>query len=150
MKLMASSRVKGASILLVDDNRNGTLARVRLLEEQGHRTTTASNGEEGWQAFSSDKFDLVITDYRMPRMNGQELIQKIREVRPDTRIILLSGYTEGLGLDEESTGADTVIAKGANEVAHLLRAVSRLLQRGVQRKPLARQKALLKARAKGV
>ena len=75
----------------------------------------AANGEEGLKLFEAAKFDVVVTDYRMPRMNGVELIQRIRMVDPDARIILLSGFVEPLGLTEENTGADAVITKSANE-----------------------------------
>ena len=56
---------------------------------------------------------MVVTDYRMPRMNGVELIEKIRNVNPNARVILLSGFVDPLGLTEENTGADAVIAKSS-------------------------------------
>ena len=59
---------------------------------------------------------------------------------PNARIILLSGFVEPLGLTEQNTGADTVIAKSANEPAHLVRWVKRLVNR-IVRKPPASQKA---------
>lgn len=139
------------SILLVDDNRHGSVARQTVLEEQGYSATAASNGEEALELFAKQRFDIVVTDFRMPKLNGLDLIKQIRQ-KSDLPIILLSGYAEQLGLDEQSTGADAVIPKGANEVAHLLRAVTRLLNRGVPKKPVAAQRSSrgLKARAKGV
>ncbi len=138
MKEKAPSTAPPAAILLVDDNRHGCVARRTLLEEQGYKTTIAHNGEEALEAFGSARFDLVVTDYRMPRMNGGELIQSLREQRPQVPIILLSGFVDAMGLDEKSTGADIVIPKGANEVTHLKRAVERLL-RNIPRKPAASQ-----------
>jgi CheY-like chemotaxis protein len=134
------------NILLVDDNRDGLLVRRSVLEELGYGVSVARNGEEGLKLFESAKFDVVVTDYRMPRMNGAELIQRIRKLSPNARIILLSGFVEPLGLTEENTGADVVIAKSANEPAHLTRGVKRLLNRAT-RKPPASQKSSL-ARAK--
>jgi len=134
------------NILLVDDNRDGLLVRRSVLEELGYGVSVARNGEEGLKLFESAKFDVVVTDYRMPRMNGAELIQRIRKLSPTARIILLSGFVEPLGLTEENTGADVVIAKSANEPAHLTRGVKRLLSRAT-RKPPASQKSSL-ARAK--
>jgi CheY-like chemotaxis protein len=134
------------NILLVDDNRDGLLVRRSVLEELGYGVSVARNGEEGLKLFESAKFDVVVTDYRMPRMNGAELIQRIRKLNPNARIILLSGFVEPLGLTEENTGADVVIAKSANEPAHLTRGVKRLLSRAT-RKPPASQKSSL-ARAK--
>ena len=97
------------------------------------------NGEEGLKLFNSAQFDVVVTDYRMPRMNGAELIQKIRKLNPNIRVILLSGFVEPLGLTEENTGADVVIIKSSNEAAQLVRWVKRLVNRGTSRKPPATQ-----------
>jgi CheY-like chemotaxis protein len=137
MKILISST---PNILLVDDNRDGLLVRRTLLEEIGCCVQVAVNGEEGLKLFETAKFDVVVTDYRMPRMNGGELIQRIRLLDPNARIILLSGFVEPLGLTEQNTGADAVIAKSANEPAHLVRSVKRLVNRPA-RKPPGSQKA---------
>jgi CheY-like chemotaxis protein len=141
MKYASMLKSKATHLLLVDDNQNGLLARKSLLEEQGFVITTATNGEEAFEAFSKGKFDLLITDFRMPKMNGIELIRRIRPLNPGLGIILLSGFADALGLDPKSTGADIVINKGANEVANLQRSVARLLARHVPRKPPAAQPA---------
>lgn len=137
---MKTSPVLNPNVLLVDDNRDGLLVRRSLLEELGYRVTVARNGEEGLKLFQSSNFAVVVTDYRMPRMNGVELIELIRKVDPNARIILLSGFVEPLGLTEENTGADAVIAKSSNEPAHLVRWIKRLVNRQTQRKPVAAQK----------
>lgn len=129
-------------ILLVDDNRDGLLVRRALLEEAGCTVEIAINGEEGLKLFEAANFDVVVTDYRMPRMSGTELIQRIRRRNPNARIILLSGFVEPLGLTEESTGADAVIAKSSSEPAHLVRWVKRLANRAPARKPPVAQKAV--------
>lgn len=129
-----------AHILLVDDNPDGLLIRRTLLEEQGYTVKIALNGEEALQLFLAAEFDLIVTDYRMPGMNGGELIRRLRETRADVLVVLLSGFVEPLGLTEENTSANAVIAKSYNEGAHLIRTVKRLLQSGrVHRKPPASQ-----------
>ena len=133
-------------ILLVDDNRDGLLVRCSLLQEIGYRVESAQNGEEGLKLFNSGNFDIVVTDYRMPRMNGVELIQNLRKVNPNVRVILLSGFVEPLGLTEENTGADVVIIKSSNEAAHLVRWVRRLVNRGSARKPPGTQAAAARKR----
>jgi CheY-like chemotaxis protein len=129
-----------ATVLLVDDNRDGLLVRRSLLEELGYQVEIAKSGEEGLKLFESSNFSVVVTDYRMPRMNGIELIEQIRKVNPNARIILLSGFVEPLGLTEENTGADAVISKSCNEPANLVRWVKRLVNRATPRKPVAAQK----------
>ena len=135
------------NILLVDDNRDGLLVRRSVLEELGYGVSVARNGEEGLKLFESAKFDVVVTDYRMPRMNGAELIQRIRKLNPNARIILLSGFVEPLGLTEENTGADVVIAKSANEPAHLTRGVKRLLSHATRKPPASQKSNLARAKA---
>ena len=141
MKYASILKPKAAHLLLVDDNRDGLLARKALLEEQGFVITTAMNGEEAFEALTKGKFNLLITDFRMPRLNGVDLIRRIRPLQPALAIILLSGFADALGLDEKSTGADAVINKGAHEIANLQRSVTRLLARQVARKPPGAQKA---------
>ena len=135
------------NILLVDDNRDGLLVRRAVLEELGYAVSIAINGDEGLKLFESANFDVVVTDYRMPRMNGAELIQRIRKLNPHARIILLSGFVEPLGLTEENTGADVVIAKSSNEPAHLTRWVKRLLNRAVRKPPATQKMAPARAKA---
>ena len=145
MKIPSPSTPK---ILLVDDNRDGLLVRRSLLEEIGCCVEIALNAEEGLRVYQSAPFDVIVTDFRMPRMNGMEFIQSIRRLDPNARIILLSGFVEPLGLTEQNTGADTVITKSANEPAHLVRSVKRLINRAL-RKPPGSQTAL-KANLKAI
>ena len=125
----SSSQPPHVRILLVDDNANGRTARRAVLEELGHRVVTAANGSDGLDEFHAHKIDMVVTDYKMPRMDGLELIAHLRKEVPTLPIVLLSGFVDTLGLSESSTGADAVIQKSANEVSHLIRAINRLLRR---------------------
>lgn len=136
-------------ILLADDNKLGLLARKSVLEELGYHITTATEGQEALELFQRGAFDLVITDYKMPKLNGLELIKRIRAIAADVPIILISGYAEALGMTEANTGADAVIAKSANEVTHLVRAVNRLLRRATPKKPPASQRVRAKAKRHG-
>ena len=129
-------------ILLVDDNRNGLMARKAVLAELGYRITTATRPTQALEAFRNDSFDLVITDYNMPEMKGVELINHLRADRPEIPIILISGYVDALGLNEANTRADAVIQKSANEVSHLVLAVARLLRRKAPKKPASTQSSM--------
>lgn len=143
---MKKSDSAPARILLVDDNLLGSSARRMILTEAGYAVEMAGNGEEAWELFQRGRFDLVVTDYKMPGMNGVELIRLIRAAEAPVRIILLSGRIATLGMTEKSTGADELIAKSAKEVEELLRSVRRLVaqpaRRGVSsEKAPARRKA---------
>lgn len=116
-----------ALILLVDDNRDGVMARRSVLEELGYRVVTAGCGSDALCSVAETNFDLVITDYRMAPINGLELIAGLRKNDYRNPIILLTGFAESLGLRPDNTGADVVIMKSANEVANLVRHTKRLL-----------------------
>jgi CheY-like chemotaxis protein len=106
----------------------------------------ASSGADALEQFSQHHFDLVVTDYKMPRMDGLELIARLRKQRPDIRIVLVSGFVDTLGLNEATTGADGVIQKSANEVTHLVRAVNRLMRQKPAKKPASSDARVLKAK----
>lgn len=121
------------SILLIDDNEHGLVARQAVLEERGYRVRTALCGQEGLSLFESGDFDLVVTDYLMPGLDGREVIAGIRERRPSTPVVVLSGFAAKLGLNETETGADAVLHKGPSELDDLLRTVARLMRRRMGR-----------------
>jgi CheY-like chemotaxis protein len=132
----------GARILIVDDNELGLLARRQVLTELGHHVTVVSSAEEAVRRFAVEPFDLVVTDYKMPEMNGVEMIRRLRAHKADVPVILISGFTQALGLSEAETGADVVLQKSANEVVQLIRAVNRLL-----RTPAPKKRATLQGRS---
>jgi len=136
-------------LLLVDDNRDGLLVRRALLEELGHTVDVAESGERALRLLEAGTYHVVVTDHCMPGMNGTELIRTIRKASPQARVILLSGFVEGMGLTEENTGADIVLMKSAREGLYLVRAVNRLMSPAPRRKPPTPQKNNGKWRAAG-
>lgn len=145
MKITSTSP---ANILLVDDNRDGLIVRKLLLEELGYQVQTASSGDDALKHYEAARFDVVVTDQRMPKMSGVELIARVRSLNPNARVILLSGFVDALGLNEDNTGADAVLAKDAKEPVCLARWLKRLSSRQSLRKPpSAQKKAVSAARA---
>jgi CheY-like chemotaxis protein len=135
----SSSNLSGR-ILLLDDNSMGLSARRSVLEELGHKVVTSGAPLEALELCGRQRFDVVVTDYKMPKMNGVEFITRLRKQHPAMCVILISGFTDTLGLNEANTGADVVIQKSSNEVSHLVRSVNRLLRKGQpSRKPAASQ-----------
>lgn len=134
-------------ILLIDDNCDGLLVRRTLLEEEGYRVTFAHNGEEGLNLFKPGAFGVVVTDFRMPGMDGVEVIHRIRQSDANARVILLSGFVDPLGLNEANTGADAVIPKNAREAPQLMRAVKRLLNRPARKPPGSQKRTSARANA---
>lgn len=128
-------------ILLVDDNSLGLAARRSVLEELGHKVQTSGTPVDALELCGKQRFDVVVTDYKMPKMDGVEFIARLRKLHPASAVILISGFTDTLGLTEANTGADVVIQKSNHEVTHLVRSVNRLLRKQQQpaRKPAASQ-----------
>ncbi len=126
-------------LLLVDDNLHGLAVRKGLLADRGYAVTTARNGEEGLRCFEStfadEPFDLVITDYRMPGIRGEDIARRVKSANPDLPVIILSGYAVLLALTPESTGADIVISKGPYEQHELVQAVESLLPESLLPQP---------------
>ena len=150
MRSASSQRAStSAVILLVDDNCDGLMARRSVLEELGYKVIPACCGREALQILEQQTVDLVITDYRMTPINGLELIDRLRKNSILVPVILLTGFADNLGLRPESTGANVVLQKSADELATLLRHIKRLLQ--PPRKPIrahsSRKAAVLSQKA---
>src|SRR3984893_15629293 len=137
----SSSQNPCGRILLVDDNSMGLAARRSVLEELGHKVVTSGAPQDALELCVKQRFDVVVTDYKMPKMNGVEFITRLRKQHPTLSVILISGFTDTLGLNENNTGADIVIQKSSHEVGQLIRAVNRLLRKQNQpkKKPVASQ-----------
>ncbi|MGF1452231.1 MAG: response regulator [Opitutales bacterium] len=104
-----------ARILIVDDY--AQLARIlnAFLTHEAHQVTVAENGVEALKHFEETTFDLVITDLKMPEMDGLELIPRLKSARPSVRIIAITGNKGGNAHDRllqaSSAGADAVLPK---------------------------------------
>ncbi len=135
---MTSARSRShARILLVDDNHHGNSARKSVLQEHGYQVECALSGEQGLNMFLGAPFDVVVTDLKMEKMSGLDLIAHIRKSGRAALVILLSGWAGCLGITEESSGADAVLCKSNHEQDQLLRTVRLLLARRTRRKPAA-------------
>ena len=82
----------GFTILVVDDQEEILLSSQYLLEREGHQVFTAMSGTEALPLFRRQPVHLVIVDYLMPGMNGEQLIQEIRRIDEDVQILLQTGY----------------------------------------------------------
>ena len=87
------SRITPKRILLVEDAPDVAEAIKLLLVKLGHQVTMAADGKEGLAQFKPGKFDLVITDYLMPRMNGVELAETVKRRSPQQLILLVTAFT---------------------------------------------------------
>ena len=102
-------------ILLVDDEAIVRRSMKMLLEHDGHDISAVESGEAALEQIaqlSHCKFDLVITDFSMPGMHGDELVTRIREVAPDHPIIMCTAFVEDYKVFGEASGqVDALLLK---------------------------------------
>jgi two-component system NtrC family response regulator len=79
-------------ILLVDDDSSVRRVLQFKLQKQGYEVATASDGAEALTALSKQSYDLLLSDIRMPKMDGIELLSKVKSTRPDIKVILITAH----------------------------------------------------------
>jgi YesN/AraC family two-component response regulator len=104
------------SILLVEDEESTLELLTIILPKKypGALLHTAYNGRTGLDVFKTYTPDIVITDFNMPEMSGAHMVDEIRAIKPDTKFIVITGYTGQLALEDSANNGfkfDHIIAK---------------------------------------
>lgn len=81
-----------AKILVIDDQRSIRNTLKDILELEGYEVELAENGKDGIEIFLESKYDLVLSDIKMPEMDGLEVLSKIMEVHSDVPVVMISGH----------------------------------------------------------
>ena len=110
-------------ILLADDQQEVRDTIKLLLRLDEHTVAEAKNGREALEMFTQDRFDLVITDYAMPEMRGDELAANVKLLAPFQPILMLTGSAEML--DGSNTPVDALLRKPFS-LGDLRQAIARL------------------------
>jgi CheY-like chemotaxis protein len=115
---------KPLSLLLVDDEDLVRFATAEMLRDLGHSVTEAASGPDALVELDKhDAFDAVVTDYKMPRMDGAELARQIRQVRRTMPVLVITGYT---GIRDDALGLPRLSKPfGQNEIAQALESLTR-------------------------
>ena len=116
-------KVSGKRILLADDQQEVRELMALMLGMDDHIVTEARNGREALDLFTPERFDLVITDYLMPLMKGDELARNIKRLAPSEPILMITGSAAQFGGVQGS--ADAVLNKPFG-LEELRRAVAQL------------------------
>jgi CheY-like chemotaxis protein len=103
----------GKKVLVVEDHHDTSFMLCRLLKMEGYDVEHAMDGMVGYNTASSQHPDLIVTDIQMPRMNGIEMIKRIRQdgELSDTPIIVMSAYGKRMIDDAMQAGADEFVEK---------------------------------------
>src|SRR6266850_8274503 len=101
-----------SKVLLIEDEPCSALALRHILQGGGYEVTGARDGEEGLETADCEDFQVVMTDWRMPRVDGLEVIKALHLVSPQLPVILISGFLPPeLVIEAEGLGAYGCLAK---------------------------------------
>ncbi|MEW6067783.1 MAG: sigma-54 dependent transcriptional regulator [Nitrospirota bacterium] len=131
-------------ILVVEDEKNMREVIKILLEEEGYEVTTASDGLEGLSYIDKDIFDLVITDLKMPHVDGFGLLKKTKEVAPDTIVIIITAFgTTETAIEAMKSGAYDYINKPFK-----IDEIRLIVRKAIEKKRLREELSLLREKVK--
>jgi len=109
---MSKPAITARRILVVDDEPYVCDAVRMMLAFDGHQVETAGSGKDALALFTKGKYDIVITDYAMPAMKGDELAITIKSLAPEQPIVLITAYAEMLKSAENPlAGIDFIVSK---------------------------------------
>ncbi len=118
-----------STILIVEDDKNNLLSLEKIFTRESMRVFTALDGREGLELVRKHKVDVVLTDLMMPGMGGDDLLQAVKTVSPDTEVVLMTAYgTVGTAVEAMKTGAYDFVEKPLKRAAivkTVLRAVEK-------------------------
>lgn len=87
-----STETQAKRILIVDDEIEIRDSLSVILEDCGYESITAKSGVEAMEKMKENEFDLVVTDIRMPRMGGLDVIEKLRDLDNDVPVLIITAY----------------------------------------------------------
>ncbi|HUY80582.1 MAG TPA: response regulator [Acidobacteriaceae bacterium] len=114
------------TILCVDDNEQALSVRKFLLETRGYRVVTADSAHEALETFRKGGVDLVLGDLIMPQMDGNEMVQRMKEIAPEVPMMLLSGTVKAF---DRACHADAFLPKGACTPVEMLERIRVMIAR---------------------
>lgn len=101
-----------SNILIIDDEKAIRKTLTEILSYEGYKIEEAGDGEEGLRKFKEKTYDVVLCDIKMPKIDGIEFLDKVREVNPDVPVIMISGHgTIETAVEAVKKGAYDYIAK---------------------------------------
>jgi DNA-binding NtrC family response regulator len=129
-----------AQILIVDDEQDILDTLPEVLNKWGHKTFVAHNGVEALQVFQDQTLDFVITDIKMPEMDGMELLHKIMDIDKQCMVIFLTGYPSlDSAISAMRSGAYDYLVKPV-----IIDELKLRIERGLERKEYTKSLPLLR------
>lgn len=130
LQALAKQRLSYMRVLIVEDDNLLRKMTGKLIEKQARSVTLTKNGREGLETFKKESFDLILTDYFMPVMDGRDMIKEIRKLNHEIIIVGVTAATIGAEIEElMEAGADAVLSKPL-DIADVPDALAALIQEG--------------------
>jgi two-component system, NtrC family, response regulator PilR len=127
-------------ILIVDDEKSMRELLSIMLRKEGYDVVTAENGEKALNAIQTDIYDLVITDLKMPQMDGMSLLKAVKDASPDTIVIIVTAFGTMEGAETaRNLGAYDYIGKPFNNDE-----IKLVIQNALEKRHLRKENILLK------
>jgi len=132
------------NILLVDDHKPFRDSLAKILEGEGLRVFPANDGEEALDILRNEFIHLILTDLKMPKMDGVELLQVAKTIRPEVEVILITGYgTVDTAVTAMKEGAYDYIQKPFKP-----REILKLVRKAIEKQSLVLENRMLQERIK--
>lgn len=113
-------------IMMIDDEKDCMESLVAALEPAGHHADMFTSPADAVTMYSQGQYDVVITDMRMPRMNGIQVLRVIRQIDPEARVIIMTGYGDAeTAIAAVNNGAYAFFAKPV-DIAELIEVLERV------------------------
>ncbi|MBI3008985.1 MAG: response regulator [Candidatus Omnitrophica bacterium] len=117
-------------ILIVDDDKLVRWSLIEVLNKNGYEATSTETGEEAINKIEDARFDLVITDLRLPGIGGFEVLNRVKEINPSTKVIMITAYgSEGVANEAREKGAELFVNKPF-EINRIREEVKEILLKG--------------------
>jgi two-component system, NtrC family, response regulator HydG len=113
-------------VLIVDDDRDHADSVADILALRGHEIDIAGSGEAGVAKFGAAAFDVVLMDVKMPGMNGVEAFFAIRKLRPDARVVMMTGFSVEQLVDQAMANGAIGTLRKPLVIQQLLRTIETL------------------------
>lgn len=131
---------------MVDDEETVRDIVSQVLTENGHETTAVASGEEALEVFRMNPYPLVLTDIRMPGMDGIELLKAIKKIAPDTQVVMITSHSSMETANRAmEAGAYDYLIKPFDE----LESISKVVTNSVRNMLVVKQNQELMDRFKG-
>lgn len=114
-------------ILIVDDNEGLCKNLSDILELKGYKTASVYSGRQAIESVRNDKFDIVLMDVKMPEMDGIDTLKILRQIAPDTGVVMITAFADDIFYREGLKNSDLTVIQKPMDIDNLLNILSDII-----------------------